>query len=353
MSTKSAFISKRQAELNEKILATIIIVIAAIGIVIPLLYQVGSSFSSKTVIKTVPASILPIEARQVTFDTPELAGKKYNVYDLDLTGEVKKWAYIKKEGTKWVYADITDPSIRIHAKPATPDERSKAIVFNMNNYGDALTASPFPRFILNTLFILVLAVFGTVLSSTLVAYGFSRFYFRASGVLFLVLLATMMLPAQVSLIPSFVVFQKIGWYNTYLPFIVPAFFGSSVWNIFLLRQFFMGLPLELDDAAKIDGCGPLRTLFYVILPQCAPVLITITLMSGIWWWNEYFYSVIYLQDKNLYTVAMGLATFDSLYYNNSALKAAAVTMMAIPPIAVFFFFQRYFIQGTVVSGVKG
>ena len=115
----------------------------------------------------------------------------------------------------------------------------------------------------------------------------------------------------------------------------------------------MGLPSELDEAARIDGCGPVKTLFYIIIPQAIPVIITITLFSAVYWWNEYYYSLIYLQDKVKFTVALGLQSFDSLYFNNNALKAAATVIMMSPPIVIFFFFQRYFIQGTVVSGIKG
>jgi multiple sugar transport system permease protein len=262
-------------------------------------------------------------------------------------------AYIGKQDKQWIYADPENPSDQVMLPPATPDDRVRAIVFNWSNYAEALTKSPFPLYMWNTVIIMVLATIGTVVSTTLVGYGFSRFYFRGRNFLFLIVLSTMMLPPQVSLIPSFIMFQRLGWYNTYLPLIVPAFFAVSAWDIFLMRQFLMGIPTELDDAAKIDGCGPIKTLLYVIAPQAIPVLITITLFAAVYWWNEYFYSLIYLQDKMKYTVALGLQSFDSLYFNNNALKAAATVMMMSPPIFIFFFFQRYFVQGTVVSGVKG
>ena len=163
----------------------------------------------------------------------------------------------------------------------------------------------------------------------------------------------MMLPAQVSLIPSFLIYKWLGWYDTYLPLTVASFFAASAWNVFLIRQFMMGLPIELDEAAKMDGCGPFRNLFYVIIPQCSAVLITITLSSAVYWWNEYFYSLIYIQSRDLFTVSLGLQSFDALYFNNSGIKGAATMVMLVPPVLLFFFFQRYFIQGTVVSGVKG
>jgi multiple sugar transport system permease protein len=186
----------------------------------------------------------------------------------------------------------------------------------------------------------------------MVAFGFARFKFRGSKTLFLILLATMMLPSQVVLIPTFVFFKWIGWYDTFLPLIVPAFFANA-WDVFLIRQFFMGIPKELDEAAKIDGCDPLRTLWSVILPQALPVVLTVTLFTMIYVWNDFFNPLIYLQNPNLFTVAVGLQNFSALYFNNAHLQAAGALMMMLPPVLIFFLAQRYFIQGTVVSGVKG
>lgn len=345
--------SKKVVERRERVVALALILIGSIGIVLPLLYMMGLSLSSKQIIHTVPSSIIPIEGKQISIDGVGKPGQKFFVYRVEIDGVERELAYVDKKDKMWVYVDPANPEERYFAPPAKPDDRVASVVLNWINYADALTRSPFPKYLVNTLYILLMCTLGTIMSTTLVAYGFSRFYFRARGVLFMILLSTMMLPPQVSLIPSFIVFQKLGWYDTYLPLIVPSFFAMSAYDVFLMRQFFMGLPFELDDAAKIDGCGPIRTLFHVILPQAVPVLITVTLFSGVYWWNEYYYSLIYLQDKLKFTVALGLQAFDSLYYNNNALKAAATTMMMTPPILIFFFFQRYFIQGTVVSGVKG
>lgn len=358
-------LSKREADLRFRAVAFLIVLAASVGVVIPLLYMIGGSLSSKQVIHTVPTSIIPIEGKQVTLEAPAVKGsedlpgygpiprKKYFVYRVSVEGAERELAYVSKVERQWVYADPADPSRRYFAPPASVDDRVAAVKLNWENYPEALTKSPFAKYVGNTLLVMVLSTVGTLISTVLVAYGFSRFYFRARDLLFMVLLSTMMLPPQVSLIPSFVMFQKIGWYDTYLPLIVPAFFAVSAWNVFLVRQFLMGLPTELDDAARIDGCGPVGILWNVILPQAVPVIVTITAFTAVFWWNEYFYSLIYLQDKAKYTVALGLQSFDSLYFNNNSMKAAATTMMALPPIVLFFFFQRYFIQGTVVSGVKG
>jgi multiple sugar transport system permease protein len=133
---------------------------------------------------------------------------------------------------------------------------------------------------------------------------------------------------------------------------VPAFFANA-WDVFLIRQFFMGIPKELDEAAKIDGCAPPRILWSVILPEAMPVVITVTLFTMIYVWNDFFNPLIYLQNPRLFTVAVGLQNFSALYFNNAHLQAAGALMMLLPPVVVFFLAQRYFIQGTVVSGVKG
>lgn len=358
-SPKKKIYSRRALDRRFRTVAFFIVLVSSVGVVIPLLYMLGGSLSSKQVIHTVPTSIIPIEGKQVTLEAPAsgefpaIKKGKYFVYHVEIDGQKRELAYVDKKDRQWVYADPSDLSERFLAPPALPDDRVAAVRLNWKNYPEALTKSPFAKYVANTVTVMVFATVGTLISTMLVAYGFSRFWFPARDFLFIVLLSTMMLPPQVSLIPSFVMFQKIGWYDTWYPLIIPAWFAVSAWNVFLMRQFLMGLPMELDDAARIDGCGPVGILWHVIIPQSVPVIVTITAFTAVFWWNEYFYSLIYLQDKAKYTVALGLQSFDSLYFNNNSMKAAATSLMALPPILLFFFFQRYFIQGTVVSGVKG
>lgn len=340
-------------ERRRKIIALIILALGSIFILYPVAGMLCNSFSSKTVIKTVPASLIPIEGKQVSVPNYGTPGKKYFLYNVEVNGQKRQLAYVDKEDKLWKYVNPDNPSEFYLLPPATPDMRVRTVKFNWPNYSEALKKSPFPRYILNTLFILIIATVGAVLSATLVAYGFARFKFKGRNTLFILLLSTMMLPSQVTLIPSFVMYNWLGWYNTYLPLTVPAFFACSAMNVFLVRQFMMGLPLELDEAAKIDGCGPLRILWSVIVPQAKPVLLTIGLNTAIFWWNDYYYALIYIQDKMKYTVSLGLQSFNALYFNNSGLMAAATIMMMIPPVIIFFAFQKYFIQGTVISGVKG
>jgi ABC-type glycerol-3-phosphate transport system permease component len=172
------------------------------------------------------------------------------------------------------------------------------------------------------------------------------------NILFLILLSTVMLPPQVTLIPAFILFKKIGWYDTFLPLIVPAFFANA-WDVFLLRQFFMTLPTELDDAARIDGAGPFGILWHVIIPQSYPVIATVTIFSILYAWNDFYAPLIYLQSQEHWTIALGLQSFNAIYSKQGHLLMAASALMLIPPVLLFFFAQKLFIQGVVVSGIKG
>lgn len=374
--------TKRRLSRRRKIMATIIAVVAAMSILYPVTSMVGGSLSSKQVSRTVPEvkpgnffnvikvmarNLVPIEGKRINIKQNHiddavstlnvknirLETAPYSVYEMEIDGKLMHVAKIGKAGSQWIYLNERDLDEVHLAVPASEEQRVKAVKFTWTNYPDALSKGDFGRYVINSIILVVINTIGALISSTLVAYGFSRFKFKGRNWMFIVLLSTMMLPAQVSLIPSFIIYTKLGWYGTYLPLTVAAYFAASPWNVFLMRQFFMGLPLELDEAAKIDGCGPMGILMKVIVPQSTAVMLTITLSTAVFWWNDYFYSLIYLQDQKLYPVALGLTAFDAKYFNNSSLKAAATVMMLVPPIALFFFFQRFFIQGTVISGVKG
>jgi multiple sugar transport system permease protein len=384
VSNSVGVMTKQRLARRRKIVALIIIVFMAIAIIYPVLSMLGGSVSSKQVSRTVPEvklgdffnivktmakNLVPIEGKRVKIDQedidrafaelPASEGKQsrenspYSVYNIEIDGENLHLAKIGKVGKQWLYMTTDSSRDTYLAAPASEEQRVKAVVFTWSNFPDALSKGDFGRYVINSMILVVINTIGALLSATLVAYGFSRFKFKGRNWLFIVLLSTMMLPAQVSLIPSFIIYTKLGWYGTYLPLTVAAYFAASPWNVFLMRQFFMGLPLELDEAAKIDGCGPFGILFKVIVPQSTAVMLTITLSTAVFWWNDYFYSLIYLQDQKMYPVALGLTAFDAKYFNNSALKAAATVMMLVPPVMMFFFFQKFFIQGTVISGVKG
>lgn len=225
------------------------------------------------------------------------------------------------------------------------------------NYPDALTMLPFGQFAFNTAYITLFGTLGTVLSSSLVAFAFARLRFPGRDILFLVLLSTMMLPGVVTLIPVFVLFRYLGWINTPLPLIVPHFFGGGAFNIFLLRQYFSTIPLEMDDAARIDGCNTYSLYWRIILPQSMSALAIIAIFTFMGMYHDFLGPLLYLKDLDQFTIAVGLnffrgmaGSFGQTYYH-WMMAVATVTM--IPPLIIFFVAQRYFIQGIVITGVKG
>jgi ABC-type glycerol-3-phosphate transport system permease component len=222
------------------------------------------------------------------------------------------------------------------------------------NYAQALSVYPFHLYVLNTLRIVVLTCFGTVLSCSLAAYGFSRLRAPGRDLLFVIFLSTMMLPYTVTMIPLFQVFNSLDWVDTIKPLVVPSFFGN-IFYIFLLRQFFLTIPRELEDSARIDGCNSLMIYWRIILPLSVPALATVTIFSFMDSWNDFLGPLIYLSDESHRTVALALA-----YFQGSArigpqmhLMMAVAFVALIPPLLLFFFAQKLFIQGIVFSGVKG
>lgn len=219
------------------------------------------------------------------------------------------------------------------------------------NYPDAWRYEPFGLFFKNTAIYVAFAIVGQVLSCSLAAYGFARLRFRGRNLYFLILLSTMMLPAQVTMIPKYILFVKLGWINTLKPLIVPLWFGNAFY-IFLLRQFFLTIPLELDEAALIDGASRFNIFWKVILPLSRPVLFTIIAFSFISHWNDFMGPLIYLNDHRKMTVAVGLNLFRSEFGTQFELLMAASVIVLAPIIVVFFMCQRYFVRGVVMSGIK-
>lgn len=217
---------------------------------------------------------------------------------------------------------------------------------------------PISRWILNTCFLVTITTFGTVISAMLVAYGFARFRFRGRELLFMITLGTMMLPSQVTLIPQFILFHRLGWINTFKPLWIPSLFGGGAFNIFLLRQFFLSLPRELDEAARIDGASYWRIFWTVLVPLCKPVMATVAIISFMASWGDFMGPIIYLNDVEKYTIAVGLRFFqeypEATYGEPLQHILMAATVLSIAPcLVVFFAGQRYFVRGVVMSGIKG
>lgn len=220
------------------------------------------------------------------------------------------------------------------------------------NYPAALAHFPFWLYLKNTLIICAGVVVGTVLSAALPAYGFARLRWRGREALFLVMLATIMLPAQVTQLPVFLLFRALGWTGTFLPLIVPAFFGNA-FSIFLLRQFFLTIPQELSDAARIDGCSEWGIFWRILLPLSQPALATVALFAFMGAWTDFQGPLIYVHDESQYTLAIGLQSFLGRHGGQWNLLMAASTVVTLPLIAAFFFAQRTFIRGIAVTGLKG
>lgn len=222
------------------------------------------------------------------------------------------------------------------------------------NYAHALQFWNFEVTFRNTVIITVLTMIGSIISSTMVAYGFARFRFPGKDILFLILLATMMLPFAVLLIPVYIAYNEIGLVNTFWPLILPHFFGNAFY-IFLARQFFMGIPNDLVDAAKIDGASEIIIFTRLMLPLAKPAIIVIAILSFQGSWNEFLGPLIYLKDSSLHTLALGLYYFQGLPGQGSMWGElmAATVIMVIPVLLVFFIFQKQFIQGANLSGIKG
>jgi multiple sugar transport system permease protein len=219
------------------------------------------------------------------------------------------------------------------------------------NYREALTVLPFGRYVANTALITLLTIVGHLLSCTLIAYAFARLRAPGRDALFVVLLATMMLPYPVTMVPLYVLFNRLGWINTILPLVVPAFLGSPFY-IFLLRQFFRSIPRDFEDAARIDGASLLQILWRIMLPLALPAMATVAIFTFQAAWNDFLGPLIYLQRPDLYTVTLGLQFFRTSYTTDWAYLMAASLVTMLPLLVVFFLAQRAFVEGIALSGLK-
>ena len=255
--------------------------------------------------------------------------------------------YVKKDGvlTEIKQADVDKyPAASIIKKPAP----------RWGNYLEAIKAMKmFPLYLSNTVILCVLTVVGTVLSSSLAAYGFSRIEWRGRNTMFILALATMMVPFPVTMVPLYTLFRWLGWIGTLKPLWVSSFFAAA-FNVFLLRQFFMTLPKDLSEAARIDGCSEFRIFWQIVLPLCRPALMVVALFQFMYTWNDFMGPLIYLTNQKDFTLALGLQFFQSqLGGTEWHYLMAASTLVALPIIVLFFFTQKTFIEGISMTGIKG
>lgn len=225
--------------------------------------------------------------------------------------------------------------------------------FQFDNFINGWKEADFSTFTINTLYVTLLCTLGTVVSSSFVAYGFARFRARGSKILFTLLLATMMLPSQVTLIPQYLLFSKLHMVDTYLPMIIPSWLGGGAFNIFLFYQFFKSLPAELNEAAMIDGANSFQTYVKIILPSVKPVAMAVSIMALVWNWNDFYTPLIYINTSQKYTLSVGLQLLNSTQGNTKvSLMMAVAVLTMIPVLIIFFVFQKYFVEGIKMSGMK-
>ncbi len=248
---------------------------------------------------------------------------------------------------------MVSSSLQTEAEIASTSIRWIPETFHWENYVNVFKAMPLWTYFQNSIFVTSLFILGTLLSSSLVAYAFSVLKWPGRDKIFILVLATMMLPMQVTMIPVFVLYKNLGWLNTFKPLIVPAFFGGGAFNIFLLRQFFLTIPRELFDSARIDGCSEFQIYWRIVLPLAKPALATVGIMTFLFTWNDFLGPLIYLSDKMKSTMALGIVMFVGQHKTEWASLMVASVLMMLPVILLFFFFQRYFIRGFMMSGIKG
>lgn len=220
-----------------------------------------------------------------------------------------------------------------------------------SNYVDATQMIPFVRYTLNTLFICFFSILGQLIASPLVAYALARMKFKGRNFIFFLMMGTMILPFQVTMIPLYVLFNKMGMLDTYWPLILPNFFGSAFY-IFMLRQFFLSIPFELTESAKIDGASEFRIYWQIILPLSRPALYTVALFTFLASWGDFLGPLIYLNDPEKWTLSVGLRSFIGEYTVEWGMLMAASTLFTVPIIVLYFFVQRQFIQGITLTGFK-
>jgi multiple sugar transport system permease protein len=291
-----------------------------------------------------------------TVNYQAIAGQKLEVYSVPMPdGSIRSAGLIKGYQKGSIFIDIKDPT----AEPIVWNGGSykglqRPWVFSpaWENYTEMWNALDYPQVLWNTFFYAFSTTIGVLISCVMVAYGFSRFRFPFRDLLFMLLISIMFLPQTVTVIPTFLFFTQIGWVGTWLPLIVPSFF-TNPYDTFLLRQFFMTLPRELDESAMIDGANPFQILWSIIIPQSYPVMVAVTVFHIVWAWNDYFNPLIYLSTKvDLQPISVALARFNGMYVQRQELIQAGALVTLIPPLILFIAAQRFFVQGIVITGVE-
>ena len=344
----------------------------------PFLYMIFTSLEYSTQVSTPGAPIWP--AKNPTYIYPgqntktytlkvnksgfvvnqainmnDFKGQELGIYSVPLgNGVSKNLALLKGFQKSSIFIDPANPAADPIVWNGYYEGLSRPWVLSPNwgNYPEMWKDSNFPQLLRNTFFYAFTTTIGVLISCILVAYGFSRFRFPGRDSLFIALIAIIFLPTTVTVIPTYTVFAKIGWVGTWWPLIVPTFFANP-YDTFLLRQYFMTLPRDLDEAAMIDGAGPLRILWSVIIPQSYPVIVAVIIFHVVYAWNDYFGPLVYLSTRmDLQPISVALARFNTIYGSRPDLIQAGAFLTLLFPLILFFLAQNFFVQGIVITGVE-
>jgi len=356
IANKSSTVNVRKA-VNTTFVTALTVAILVIFLA-PFLFMIFTSLKTQGQIAQIGAPIWP--AKPPTYEYNGKAVEMFKVPMSKCAGadpndtSTKDLAVVKKGRQSSTFVDPNNLGAGEFSCQVSWRALKRPWIFSptWSNYAQVWDTIDYPRLMWNTTFYAIMTEIGVLISCTLVAFGFSRFRFPGRDFLFIILIATIFLPATVTLIPTYTFFQKIGWLGTWLPLIVPAFFANA-YDVFLLRQYFMTLPRELDEAAMIDGASPLRVLWSVIIPQSYPALMAVTVFHIVFAWNDYFGPLIYLStSREKWPISVALANFNGIYGQQPQLIQAGALMALIAPLLLFMLAQRFFVQGIVVTGVE-
>ena len=345
--------SRRAPDVMRKLVMRTLITSIALVILLlylmPLGYSIVTSLKTKQQVSDINAPLLPALPETFTYE-----GEAVPVVRVPLAEGVRSLALVQKGRQSSTFIDPQNPS----AGEITWEGSWRTLkpVYSRSltweNYPKAFGTINFLRMLGYTLMYATITTVASTFSAAIVAYGFSRFRFPYQNLLFAVLISTIILPPQVTLVPTYAVFFALGWIGTWLPLIVPTFF-SNAYNVFLLRQYFLTIPTDIEDAARIDGAGPIQTFLRIILPQSVPALVAVSLFHFFFAWNDFFGPLIYLAgNTDVQPIAVGLQRYNGLYSAEPQLIQAASILTMIVPLLMFFFAQRHFMQGVVVTGVE-
>ncbi len=333
--------------LQGTVLIYFVMVLGGLLMIAPFVWMISTSLKEPGAVFTFPPEFIPRTQIMANYNNME-----YGLFDITIGGQkekVIKLKVFKDDAEVMMYKDgkIIEEVQTVRAMDLKP---YKKISFLWKNYADAWNAVPFGMFFFNSIFVAVCVTFGQVFTCSLAAYAFARLKFPFRDKLFLGYLATMMIPGTVTMIPVFILLKNLGWIDTYQALILPRMF--SAYGTFLLRQFFMSIPRDLEESAVIDGASKFKIYLNVIIPLSKPALATLTTFTFMWSWNDFMWPLIVTNSMNMKTLPVGLASFQGLYTTNWTLLMAASVIVLIPVLLVYIFNQRFFVKGIVLSGLK-